>query len=606
MAYTRRQTQDGVTVMNKDLYDNLQNGIEENRKINNLPDSIINVSSIGADPLKEDNSSFFQNGALIVEDGVYKIDKQTIYSCIEEKILGGNGSIKWKDWSTLTPIERLSGEIPISLIKDDIYTSMNLPSECQTYMSSRVNPSLGKRNPEGYNNLVGIGAVYQVTGTTLPDEFDICLGKFKTLILKDEVNATWEVYEEFNYPPQMGYYKLPWTLNESKEVPQESIEDMGTYLKIHVTKEDLDTQVLHFFGKNSLVFDTKNIVGIVVMYDIWSETPGIEGKLSAAIGADQRAIGTELPVSQAFSGKNWLVTNQCRTIIGHNIETDLYYDLIKIQGKSPNVCKELFNKDIEYKTNRFEPLVVTFPYITTISKESFLEIFSYKYSFNNTNQMSIDLEFISISSNGDLIDESYNVFLRKAESSFVRKISKLGSVSSKSKNPFYVKSVKDSSDIEHIYIMVDKSYTYTTVIIKNITCTNISNLLMTKDFEKLLYDKVYNGSTPEVDWIYDIEGEPSSEVTLNNFLQEDFPVELNSTDIQYNYSCIVNGFTEDFQSSDFVPSKTQSYWGIEYKYWGKGAGVRGEQTWTCLKDTSPEKYIRTLYNGVWSSYKQIF
>lgn len=64
MAYTRRQTQDGVTVMNKDLYDNLQNGIEENRKINNLPDSIINVSSIGADPLKEDNSSFFKMGLL--------------------------------------------------------------------------------------------------------------------------------------------------------------------------------------------------------------------------------------------------------------------------------------------------------------------------------------------------------------------------------------------------------------------------------------------------------------------------------------------------------------------------------------------------------------
>lgn len=28
MAYTRRQTQDGVTVMNKDLYDNLQDGLD--------------------------------------------------------------------------------------------------------------------------------------------------------------------------------------------------------------------------------------------------------------------------------------------------------------------------------------------------------------------------------------------------------------------------------------------------------------------------------------------------------------------------------------------------------------------------------------------------
>ena len=31
MAYTRRQTQDGVTVMNKDLYDNLQDGIDDLR-----------------------------------------------------------------------------------------------------------------------------------------------------------------------------------------------------------------------------------------------------------------------------------------------------------------------------------------------------------------------------------------------------------------------------------------------------------------------------------------------------------------------------------------------------------------------------------------------
>ena len=29
MSYTRRKVQDGVTVMNKDLYDNLQDGIDE-------------------------------------------------------------------------------------------------------------------------------------------------------------------------------------------------------------------------------------------------------------------------------------------------------------------------------------------------------------------------------------------------------------------------------------------------------------------------------------------------------------------------------------------------------------------------------------------------
>lgn len=48
MAYTRRQTQDGVTVMNKDLYDNLQDGIE------NKPFYYDSVADMKADPnLKE-------------------------------------------------------------------------------------------------------------------------------------------------------------------------------------------------------------------------------------------------------------------------------------------------------------------------------------------------------------------------------------------------------------------------------------------------------------------------------------------------------------------------------------------------------------------------
>ena len=32
MSYTRREVKDGVTVMNKDLYDNLQDGIDELRE----------------------------------------------------------------------------------------------------------------------------------------------------------------------------------------------------------------------------------------------------------------------------------------------------------------------------------------------------------------------------------------------------------------------------------------------------------------------------------------------------------------------------------------------------------------------------------------------
>lgn len=36
MAYTRRNTTDGVTVMNKDLYDNLQDGIDNTKEVFNM------------------------------------------------------------------------------------------------------------------------------------------------------------------------------------------------------------------------------------------------------------------------------------------------------------------------------------------------------------------------------------------------------------------------------------------------------------------------------------------------------------------------------------------------------------------------------------------
>lgn len=52
MAYSRRDTKDGITVMNKELYDNLQDGIEEaKRDIANI--SSINVNAIVPAELEE-------------------------------------------------------------------------------------------------------------------------------------------------------------------------------------------------------------------------------------------------------------------------------------------------------------------------------------------------------------------------------------------------------------------------------------------------------------------------------------------------------------------------------------------------------------------------
>lgn len=51
MAYTRREVTDGVTVMNKDLYDNLQDGIEEAMQL-----SAMGVNSV-LDAVVEDDTT---------------------------------------------------------------------------------------------------------------------------------------------------------------------------------------------------------------------------------------------------------------------------------------------------------------------------------------------------------------------------------------------------------------------------------------------------------------------------------------------------------------------------------------------------------------------
>lgn len=49
MAYSRREVQDGITVMNKELYDNLQDGIDEVKEaLKVLPATVIENDEVKA------------------------------------------------------------------------------------------------------------------------------------------------------------------------------------------------------------------------------------------------------------------------------------------------------------------------------------------------------------------------------------------------------------------------------------------------------------------------------------------------------------------------------------------------------------------------------
>ena len=211
-------------------------------------------------------------------------------------------------------------------------------------MSFRKRPKILNYKPSGYTSAVGIGAIYPVTGATLPDNFNICFGKFKTFVLMEGQNEQWKVLDSqapLNSTYNYRLYKLPWTLNKSFALSRNSFIVGSDYVKISLTKEDLDSQVFHFWGDKKLCL-SENVVGMVTIYEVWSDTPNIFGKLSASIAIDQKADGKN--TQQAFYSRNYAVTNSKRLVIGHNMPDDVY-DWCVANGKSPQVCLDLFYQD---------------------------------------------------------------------------------------------------------------------------------------------------------------------------------------------------------------------------------------------------------------------
>jgi hypothetical protein len=115
MAYKRIVTQDGVTVMNKDLYDNLQDGIDESKQaVQDLEDSV--------------EESFKEVDTKLQDSGGIKFDGERDMIMIKNPFTG-----EWIDWqssgkiilpSTITiTTNTLGGKQVTCLIGGKTYTS---------------------------------------------------------------------------------------------------------------------------------------------------------------------------------------------------------------------------------------------------------------------------------------------------------------------------------------------------------------------------------------------------------------------------------------------------------------------------------------------------
>lgn len=241
----------------------------------------------------------------------------------EETDYDDNALLKWNAYiSSNSGVH--DGVIPVKLLSDEIYCSMNLPSESRSDEMIQMNRDNGKvmnEMSEKQSTLTGIGAIYKTSGAVLPENFTLCLGKIKTFAYLKSIN-NWILVDEQLYPTGVYLYKMPWTEHSAKEC--NDIKKYSDHIEIKMTDDEFDGYALHFWGKRSNV-NQKDVLYVACAYDFWIKEPGYDGVFTATIGIDAKdGNGSDASTVQLFSSRGLAVTSEKRTHWGQTIPNDKY------------------------------------------------------------------------------------------------------------------------------------------------------------------------------------------------------------------------------------------------------------------------------------------
>lgn len=235
-----------------------------------------------------------------------------------------NGTLlKWKEYEISNNGEH-DGIIPIELLADEIYCSMNLPSESRSNEMIRMKRDNGrtmKKMTKEQSTLVGMGAIYETTKKNLPEKFTLCLGKIKTFAFMKSTNC-WILIDEQPYPKGAFLYKMPWTEQTTKKC--ENIKYYSDHMEIEMTRKEFEGYALHFWGKRTGV-NQEDVLYVACAYDFWIKEEGYDGCFTATIGIDAKdANGSSDSTVQLFHSRGLEVTSEKRTHWGQTIPNDEY------------------------------------------------------------------------------------------------------------------------------------------------------------------------------------------------------------------------------------------------------------------------------------------
>lgn len=266
------------------------------------------------------------NGSSTTTNGT---TSNTVHSLSREKILSLSSnaypegdSVIWKDFQKYKS-DAADGIIPMSLINDKIYTSMNLPSESRSDMMISAwrdnGHSAGSTSSPDCKTLTNFGAIETTSGMTLPDSFNIYLGAIK-MYAYSKSQQKWILIDSHPYPTGIYVYTLPWTTTKATKCTD--VTYTSTYAKVKLTKDQLQNNCLHFWGSN-VPLNKSDYLYFASSYDFWVDS-SLTSKLTASSGIDAKDSTGSKVISQLFSSRGYSSKTYKKTVWGTTIPNDKY------------------------------------------------------------------------------------------------------------------------------------------------------------------------------------------------------------------------------------------------------------------------------------------
>ena len=287
---------------------------------------------------KVDCSSYFadESKGYIVNDGVYCVDNETANRLASSDVVG-NGIIKCKDFRlyyegrfTSKPMD---GTIPVSKLKDPIYTSMNLPHEAMNIDVEKINALNMNAASDKYQSCNAMGGICLSTGQTIGDDdyVTFCFGRAAMAVKTKD--SDWYLAQDEIYPVDERYiYDFPWMSGNDHRfrLGDEWVKKFDDHVEItvkgsyfnHGVGAGADQGVLHYWNRAyQIPGGGENLLGMAVMFNVWVKEPQYSGKFNTAPSADFYGANQN---GQVYEGRNYTITDSKRAMVGHNVGNEDY------------------------------------------------------------------------------------------------------------------------------------------------------------------------------------------------------------------------------------------------------------------------------------------